>query len=113
MKTYIKLFSGLVAVTLVVVVTTSCNKFLDRKPLTATLGDINQGTLEQQALGMYSTLRTYTAFNSLPWIDFYSIRDDDAAKGSSSTDGAEINAEFDHFVYTKDDWATDAFWDDN
>ena len=113
MKTNIKIFSGTVALILIIIFTLSCNKFLDRKPLTATISDINQGTLEQQALGIYSTLRTYTAFNSLPWLDFYSIRDDDAAKGSSSTDGAEINAEFDTYQYTKDDWATDAFWDDN
>lgn len=113
MKTYIKFFSGIFAIIAVLFFTTSCNKFLDRKPLTATLSDINQGTLEQQALGMYSTLRTSTAFNSLPWIDFNSIRDDDAAKGSSSTDGAEIDAEFDNFIYTKDDWATDAYWNDN
>ena len=96
----------------VIALSISCNKFLDRKPLTATLDDLG-GVLEQQALGFYSTLRTYTAFNSLPWIDFNSIRDDDAAKGSSSTDGAEINAEFDNFVYTKDDWGTDSYWNDN
>lgn len=113
MKTYIKIFTGLFALVLIMILAVSCNRFLDRKPLTAALGDINQGTLEQQALGMYSTLRTYTAFNSLPWLDFNSIRDDDAAKGSSSTDGAEINAEFDDFVYTKDDWATNSYWNDN
>lgn len=113
MKKYIKVSLGLFAVTSVVIFSGSCNKFLDRKPLTATLDDINQGTLELQALGMYSTLRGYTAFNSLPFIDFYSIRDDDAAKGSSSTDGAEVNAEFDTYQYTKDDWATDVFWNDN
>src|SRR6266496_4390223 len=90
----------------------SCKKFLDRKPLTATLNDIN-GILDQQALGFYSTLRDYAAFNLLPWMDFASIRGDDAAKGSSSTDGAEVNAEFDTYVYTKDDWATDTYWDDH
>ena len=90
-----------------------CNKFLDRKPLTATLDDLNQGALEAQSLTLYSTLRTYAGFSSLPWIDFNSIRDDDAQKGSSSTDGGEIIAEFETFQYTKDDWATNTYWNDH
>lgn len=90
-----------------------CQKFLDRKPLTATLDDLQQGTLESQSLGLYNTLRTYAGFSTLPWIDFNSIRDDDAQKGSSTTDGAEINAEFETFQYTKDDWATNTYWNDH
>lgn len=112
MKKYNKLLPGLLIILLIIVMGLSCSKFLDRKPLTATLGDIT-GALEQQALGMYATLRTYGGFNTLPWIDFNSIRDDDAEKGSSSTDGAEIDAEFNNFVYTKDDWATNTYWNDN
>ena len=34
----------------------ACSKFLDRKPLTATLADLHQGTLEAQSFGMYNTL---------------------------------------------------------
>jgi len=90
-----------------------CTKFLDRKPLTATLDDLNQGVLEAQSFGMYSTLRDYAGFSTLPWIDFNSIRDDDAQKGSSTTDGAEIVAEFETFQYTKDDWATNTYWNDH
>jgi hypothetical protein len=114
MKSYIKSLFGLFILISVLAGSISCNKFLDRKPLTATLDDVN-GVLEQQALGLYVTLRGYdfAGLNSLPWIDFNSIRGDDAAKGSSSTDGAEINAEFDTYQYTKDDWATDTYWNDH
>jgi hypothetical protein len=90
-----------------------CKKFLNREPLTATATDLQQGALESQSLGLYSTLRTYAGFSSLPWLDFNSIRDDDAQKGSSTTDGAEINTEFETFQYTKDDWATDTYWNDH
>ncbi len=90
-----------------------CKKFLDRKPLTATFDDLNQGALESQVYGLYSTLRSYAGFSTLPWLDFNSIRDDDALKGSSLTDGAEINTEFETFQYTKDDWATDTYWNDH
>src|SRR3954470_22688630 len=82
-----------------------CKKFLDRKPLTATLEDLHQGALEGGVLNMYTILRTYAGFSTLPWIDFHSIRDDDAQKGSDLNDGKEIVPEFDNYVYSKDDWA--------
>ena len=89
-----------------------CKKFLDRKPLTATLEDLNQGSLEAQVLNMYNIMRTYGGFNTLPWIDFNSVRGDDAEKGSDASDGAEVNAEFETFQYTKDDWAPNTYWND-
>ena len=90
-----------------------CKKFLDRKPLTATFDDLHQGGLETQVFGLYSNLRGDAGFSTLPWLDFNSIRDDDAEKGSSLSDGAEINTEFETFQYTKDDWATDSYWNDH
>ncbi|MGZ3851551.1 MAG: RagB/SusD family nutrient uptake outer membrane protein [Flavisolibacter sp.] len=91
---------------------TGCKKFLDRKPLSATLTDYGS-VLDGQAIGMYSIFNTWAGFNTLPWLDFNSIRDDDAQKGSSATDGAEINTEFETFQYTKDDWATNTYWNDH
>ena len=90
-----------------------CKKFLDRQPLTATLDDLKQGTLEAQSFGMYNTLRSYAGFSTLPWLDFHSIRDDDAQKGSSTTDGAEVVTEFDTYQYSKDDWAPNSYWNDH
>ncbi|MES2646988.1 MAG: RagB/SusD family nutrient uptake outer membrane protein [Bacteroidota bacterium] len=90
-----------------------CKKFLDRKPLTATLDDLNQGALEGQVLGMYNILRSYGGFSTLPWIDFHSIRDDDAQKGSDASDGKEVVTEFDAFNYSKDDWAPNTYWNDH
>ena len=89
-----------------------CKKFLDRKPLQSTLDDLNQGALEGQVLGMYNILRTYAGFSTLPWLDFHSIRDDDAQKGSDINDGKEVNTEFETFQYTKDDWAPNTYWND-
>ena len=94
-------------------IASGCKKFLDRKPLTATFDDLQSGALETPVYGLYSTLRSYAGFSTLPWLDFNSIRDDDAQKGSSLTDGAEINTEFETFQYTKDDWATDTYWNDH
>ena len=106
------LFWSLLITLPVLVSVMGCKKFLDRKPLTATLDDLNQGTLEAQSFGLYSTLR-YAGFSTLPWLDFHSIRDDDAQKGSSTTDGAEINTEYETFQYSKDDWAPNTYWNDH
>jgi len=113
MKTYKQILRIFAVAAVVVLAITGCTKFLDRKPLTATLSDLNQGALEAQSFGLYSTLRSYGGFSTLPWLDFNSIRDDDAQKGSSTTDGAEVNTEFETFQYTKDDWATDTYWNDH
>lgn len=102
----------LVAVPMIILVS-GCKKFLDRKPLTATLEDLNQGGVEGQVLNMYTILRTYAGFSTLPWLDFHSIRDDDAQKGSDANDGKEINTEFETFQYNKDDWAINTYWNDH
>jgi len=106
------LFWGLILALPVIFTTLGCKKFLDRKPLTATLDDLNQGALEAQVFGMYNTLTSYAGFSTLPWLDFHSIRDDDAQKGSSTTDGAEVVTEFELFQYSKDDWAPNTYWND-
>lgn len=108
-----KLFWFLVIATPMLVPALSCKKFLDRRPLKSTIEDLNQGKLEGQVLTMYYTLRAYAGFSTLPWIDFHSIRDDDAQKGSDASDGAEINTEFETFQYNKDDWAINTYWNDH
>jgi len=94
-----------------------CNKFLDRKPLDATLEDIPGGGLEGQALGLYSDIRSTdkyaNGFNTIPWLAFHSFRDDDAIKGSSSGDGSDWAAIFDKFSYTKSHWSNDQYWADH
>src|SRR3954465_4065483 len=112
MKKSNKIFLGLFLVAVIGTAITGCKKFLDRQPLSPTLNDVTS-PLDGQAIGMYQIFETWAGFNTLPWLDFNSIRDDDAQKGSSTTDGAEINAEFETFQYTKDDWATNTYWNDH
>ncbi len=91
----------------------SCEDFLDKKPLTATLDDLNQGSLEGQILGLYSNVRNSAGFTSLPWISIHSLRADEAEKGSDQSDGAEYVSVLDNFNYAKDFWATNTYWDDH
>ncbi len=107
-----KILFGLLLIGAASLAFSGCKKFLDRQPLSATLTDYGS-VVDGQAVGMYSIFNTYAGYNTLPWLDFNSIRDDDAQKGSSSTDGAEINTEFETFQYTKDDWATNTYWNDH
>src|SRR5687767_9804826 len=78
-----------------------CEKFLDRKPLTATLDDLNQGGLEGQILGLYGAVRdgdiAGQGFGGIPWLAMHSFRADDAIKGSSDADGADWADIYDNF----------------
>jgi starch-binding outer membrane protein, SusD/RagB family len=91
-----------------------CNKFLDRKPLTATLDDLNQGGIEGLVFGLYSNIRDYNhgaAFGGLQWQALHNFRSDDSKKGSSATDQADMTAIFDQYQYSKDFWTTNGYWD--
>ena len=72
MKKNKKIFLYILSLAGVFVSITGCKKFLDRKPLSATLTDYGSA-LDGQAIGMYSIFNTWAGFNTLPWIDFNSI----------------------------------------
>lgn len=96
---------------------TGCKKFLERKPLTATLDDYTQGGLEPQALGLYGALRNSAGepyigdgFQSIPWTGINGFRSDDQ-EIVSDPGAAQWHTTYDNFNYTKDDWATGVYWD--
>ena len=113
MKINKKLLWGIFIILPLLIGSLGCKKFLDRKPLTGTLDDLNQSALEGQVFNMYSILRGDAGYATLPWLDFNSIRDDDAQKGSDADDGKEIITEFETFQYNKDDWAINTYWNDH
>jgi hypothetical protein len=113
MKKYFKILGGLLLAVPSMLMISSCEDFLDKKPLSATLDDLNQGSLEGQVYGLYSFVRTSWGFSSLSWIAMHSIRADEAEKGSDQSDGAEYVAIFDNFTYAKDLWAANTYWDDH
>ena len=94
-----------------------CEKFLDRKPLEATLDDLTGGGLEGQAIGLYGSLRNSASepyigdgFQSIPWLGMQSFRSDDN-EIISDAGAAGWTATYDHFNYTKDDWGAGVYWD--
>ncbi len=92
-----------------------CKKFLDRKPLSATLDDLNQGGLEGQIYGLYGAIRNGDVagqgFGGIPWLAMHGFRADDSEKGSSPSDGADWGVIFDGYQYVKDHWANTTYWD--
>lgn len=94
-----------------------CKKFLDRKPLSASLEDLNQGGLEGQVFGLYGAFLdrngSYHGFSSIPWFGLNSFRGDDAMKGSSDADGADWATVYDGFQYQKAHWSASIYWDQN
>lgn len=104
------LFIGIVAVLMF----SGCEKFLDRKPLEATLDDLNQGGLEGQIYGIYGALRNGDVagqgFGGIPWMAIHNFRSDDSEKGSSPSDGADWELIHDNFQYVKDHWSATTYW---
>lgn len=91
-----------------------CKKFLDRKPLTATLDDLEQGGIQGLVYGIYSNVKNYDngqVFGGIPWQGMHNFRSDDSDKGSEPSDGAEWVAPFDNYQYVKDLWASNFYWD--
>ena len=92
-----------------------CEKFLDRKPLSATLDDLNQGGLEGQVYGLYGAIRNGDVagqgFGGIPWLAMNGFRADDSEKGSSAADGADWGVIYDKFQYVKDHWSSTTYWD--
>ena len=91
-----------------------CKKFLDRQPLSATLDDLNQGGVEGQVFGLYSSVKNYNegqAFTGIAWLGFHGFRSDDSDKGSEPSDGSNWVAPFENFQYVKEHDANNSYWD--
>jgi len=104
---------SLLAVT-ILFMASGCSKFLDRKPLTATMDDLEQGGIQGLIYGIYSNVKNYDngqVFGGIPWQGMHNFRSDDSQKGSEPSDGAEWVAPFDNFQYVKDLWASNFYWD--
>lgn len=92
-----------------------CKKFLDRKPLGATITDI-PGALDAQAKGLYGAIRNSASdpycgdgFENIPWIAMNGFRSDDA-EIVADPGASAWHQTYDNFQYTKDDWGAGLYW---
>ena len=108
------------AIALLVLIMTSfsnCKKFLDRKPLSATLSDLNQGGLDGQAIGLYGAIRNSQSspycgdgFESIGYTPMQCFRSGDQTV-LADPGGAGYIVAYTDFQYSKDDWANGVYWD--
>jgi len=96
---------------------TGCTKFLDRKPLQATLSDLNQGGLEGQAIGLYGTIRNSQSspycgdgMVGIGYIPMQGFRSGDQTVNADPGAAGYVTA-YSDFQYSKDDWANGVYWD--
>ncbi|HET9057935.1 MAG TPA: RagB/SusD family nutrient uptake outer membrane protein [Chitinophagaceae bacterium] len=110
--------SGSVLIAIVAIIFLSgCKKFLDRKPLQATVDDIKIGALEGKTLGLYGAIRNSAAqpfcgdgFQNIPWVAMNGFRSDDA-EIVADPGASAWHQTYDNFQYTKDDWGAGLYWD--
>lgn len=95
----------------------SCKKFLDRKPLSSTVDDIQVGALDGKVLGLYGEVRNSAAdpycgdgFENIPWVAMNGFRSDDA-EIVADPGASAWHQTYDLFQYTKDDWGAGLYWD--
>jgi hypothetical protein len=92
----------------------SCKKFLDRKPLSATLDDIPGGGVEGQILGLYGAIRHPDAsgngFGGIMWLGIHSARGDDA-DATADPNGTGYANIFDRYIYAVDDWGPNTYYE--
>lgn len=106
-------FKNLLLLLVIVASMGSCKTFLDQKPLGATIDDLNQGGIEAEVFGCYSYMRSNTGFVGISWLAMHDFRSDDSEKGSEPSDGQEWVAPFDNYLYVKNIWANDVYWDNH
>ena len=91
-----------------------CKKFLDRKPLSATLDDIPGGGVEGQILGLYGAIRHPDAsgngFGGIMWLGMHSARGEDA-DATADPNGTGYANIFDRFIYAPDDWGPNTYYE--
>ncbi len=112
-----KMIRGLILSIPLFTLFSGCTKFLDRKPLGATLADLNQGGLEGQAIGLYGTIRNSQSapycgdgFVGIGYIPMQGFRSGDQTVNADPGAAGYITA-YSDFQYSKDDWANGVYWD--
>lgn len=112
MKNYRFIIKLSLIATLALPTINSCSDadFLDMKPLgVAAEGDLAAGGFEEKAFGLYGKIRTQFGVTDWNRYWFQSIRSDDAAKGSTTTDAATLGNVMDNFQYSATEFAGN--WD--
>ena len=116
MRQFRKITTHLAMALLVISLFGGCKKFLDRKPLQATVDDLQGGGVEGRVLGLYGAIRNSAeqpfagdGFQNIPWLAMNGFRSDDA-EIVADPGATAWHSTYDLFQYTKDDWGAGLYW---
>lgn len=114
MNTRMKTVFGILILAATLSGVSGCKKFLDRKPLSATLDDIPGGGVEGQILGLYGAIRHPDAsgngFGGIMWLGLHVARGEDA-DATADPNGTGYANLFDRYIYAVDDWAPNTYYE--
>lgn len=116
MRHFRKITTGIAMAALAVTLFGGCKKFLERKPLQATVDDLQGGGVEGRVLGLYGAIRNSAeqpyagdGFQNIPWLAMNGFRSDDA-EIVADPGATAWHSTYDLFQYTKDDWGAGLYW---
>lgn len=116
MRQFGKITAGIVMAALAVTMLGGCKKFLDRKPLSASIDDLQGGELEGRVLGLYGAIRNSKVepyvgdgMQGIAYLAMNGFRSDDA-EITADPGASAWHQTYDNFQYTKDDWGAGMYW---
>lgn len=95
-------------------ITASCNDFLDRSPQGQFTEDDNPNALvDGKIYNVYTLMRDYNITAGVPAFAIHCFRSEDSEKGSVSSDGSDVAQMYDDFIYTPTNGLLGAYWGQN
>ena len=92
----------------------SCNDFLDRSPQGEfTENDHPNALVNGKVYNVYTLMRHYDITAGPPALAIHCFRSEDSEKGSVPSDGSDVAAMYDDFIYTPTNGLLGAYWGKN
>jgi hypothetical protein len=112
-KNIFKLLS-VCAIGLIMVTQTACNDLLDQNPQGQwTEGDNPGGSYQTDVFSLYARSKGYGITGGIPALAIHNIRSEDIEKGSTLSDGADVQSMYDEFNYNASDGNLARYYTDN
>jgi hypothetical protein len=103
MKKTIITISAFLFVGMLTLTQTSCSDLLDQEPQGQWISNDNPGTYQTEIFSIYSGMKGWGITGGIPALAVQSIRSEDVEKGSSTSDGSDVESMYDNFNYNASD----------
>ncbi|MDR3350441.1 MAG: RagB/SusD family nutrient uptake outer membrane protein [Prevotellaceae bacterium] len=114
MKKYIQKTIGICAMSLLIVMLAACDDLLNQEPQGEwTANDNRGGSFATEVFSMYSKVRGFNVTTGNGALAIHNFRCEDIEKGSSASDGAAWETQYDKFNYSPAMNGISAYWTSN